>query len=115
MHQDLGETVFNPKFSFENHNIRISVSDNNSLLSITNERGNKKVLLRLKKFTNLIYSEYDLAIKRYRINFTYPTFSKVEVNYHVDNVPHSLIFKKGATSLVVPEEGELELNKVYPE
>lgn len=41
MQRDLSVSKFNPEFAFENMNIRITARENNTLLSITNEKGNK--------------------------------------------------------------------------
>ena len=40
MQRDLSESAFNPKFAYENKNIRITPIDDNTLFSITNEKGN---------------------------------------------------------------------------
>lgn len=40
MNQDLSISKFNPELSYENKNIRITARDNNSFLSIENEKGN---------------------------------------------------------------------------
>lgn len=40
MSQDLAYQLFNPQYAFECKNIRINTTDENSLLSISNERGN---------------------------------------------------------------------------
>lgn len=45
MNRDLSVSKASSEFSFENMNIRISARDNNTLLSITNERGTKEVSL----------------------------------------------------------------------
>lgn len=52
MSQDLSISKFNPEFSYENRNIRITSREDSSLLSITNERGNKK-------YTNFTLIELD--------------------------------------------------------
>ena len=39
MNRDLSVSAFNPEFSFENMNLRISTNDNNTLLSLVNEKG----------------------------------------------------------------------------
>ena len=39
MNRDLSMVAFNPEFSYENMNIRITARDNNTLFSIENERG----------------------------------------------------------------------------
>lgn len=40
MQRDLSESAFNPKFAYENKNIRITPTDDNTFFSITNEKGN---------------------------------------------------------------------------
>lgn len=44
--RDLTVSKFNPEFAFDAQNIRITARDNNTLLSITNERGNKEIILK---------------------------------------------------------------------
>lgn len=41
MNRDTSESAFNPKFAYENKNIRIVPTDDNTLFSIVNEKGNK--------------------------------------------------------------------------
>ena len=43
MNRDLSVSAFNPEFSFENRNLRLSTNDGNTLLSWVNERGTKEV------------------------------------------------------------------------
>lgn len=43
MSQDLAYQLFNPKYAFECRNIRINTTDENSLLSLSNEKGNTRV------------------------------------------------------------------------
>ena len=43
MQRDLTVSKFNPEFVFDAQNIRITARENNSLLSITNEKGNKPI------------------------------------------------------------------------
>lgn len=43
MQRDLSVSKFNPEFSYENMNIRITARESNNLLSITNEKGNKEL------------------------------------------------------------------------
>ena len=43
MQRDLTVSKFNPEFTFDAQNIRITARENNSLLSITNEKGNKPI------------------------------------------------------------------------
>ena len=43
MHQDLSESAASDKYSYENMNIRIDSRNNNTMLSIENERGNAQI------------------------------------------------------------------------
>lgn len=46
MQRDLTVSKFSNEFVFEARNIRITARDNNTLLSVTNEKGNKEIILR---------------------------------------------------------------------
>jgi hypothetical protein len=41
MSKDLSTSKFNPDFAFDNLNIRITAREDNTLLSVTNEKGSK--------------------------------------------------------------------------
>lgn len=43
MQRDLSVSKFNPEYAFDAQNIRITARDNNTLLTVTNERGNKEI------------------------------------------------------------------------
>lgn len=43
MNRDTSESAFNPKFAYENKNIRIVPTDDNTLFSLVNEKGNKHI------------------------------------------------------------------------
>ena len=45
MNQDLSVSAFNPEFSFENRNMRLSTNEGNTQLSWVNEKGTKAVNL----------------------------------------------------------------------
>ncbi len=45
MNQDLSVSAFNPEFSFENMNLRLSTNENNTLLSWVNEKGTGSITL----------------------------------------------------------------------
>lgn len=55
MKQDPSESAFDKKYSFENKNIRIDNRDNNTLLSIENERGNTQ-MRRILIYEDLSYT-----------------------------------------------------------
>ena len=42
MQRDLSASAFNPEYSYENKNVRVMPTDENTLLSLINEKGNKK-------------------------------------------------------------------------
>jgi hypothetical protein len=46
MQRDLSVSKFNPEYAFDAQNIRITARDNNTLLTVTNERGNKEISLQ---------------------------------------------------------------------
>ena len=48
MQRDLTVSKFNSEFAFDAQNIRITARENNSLLSITNEKGNNEIILKDK-------------------------------------------------------------------
>lgn len=43
MQRDLSVSKFNPEYAFDAQNIRVTARDNNTLLTVTNERGNKEI------------------------------------------------------------------------
>lgn len=45
MNRDLSYSAFNPDFSYENYNIRITTTDSNSMLRVSNEKGNREITL----------------------------------------------------------------------
>ena len=45
MNRDLSVSAFNSEFSFENHNLRLSTNDDNTLMSWVNERGPMRITL----------------------------------------------------------------------
>ena len=42
MQRDLSASAFNPEYSYENKNVRVMPTDESTLLSLINEKGNKK-------------------------------------------------------------------------
>lgn len=46
MNRDTAVSLFNPEFAYENKNIRILPTNENTLLNITNERGNKDLYIK---------------------------------------------------------------------
>jgi len=46
MNKDLSVSAFNPKFAFENMNLRLSTNEGNTLLSWVNEKGTSEIVLK---------------------------------------------------------------------
>ena len=61
MKQDISESAFDSDYSFENMNIRIDNRNNNTLLSIEQEMGNKQII-DIKIFKDLNYTIYQQSI-----------------------------------------------------
>lgn len=57
MNRDLSISKAGESSAFENHNIRILARDHDTMLSVTNERGNKKILLEELVNSNLRVTE----------------------------------------------------------
>jgi hypothetical protein len=49
MYRDLSVSAFNPEFSFENRNLRLSTNDGNTLMSWVNEKGTSSLSLYIPK------------------------------------------------------------------
>ena len=49
MQRDLTASIFNPEYAYENKNVRISPTDDNTLLSLVNEKGNKLATINGEK------------------------------------------------------------------
>ena len=47
MNQDLSVSAFNPEFSFENMNLRLSTNEGNTLMSWVNEKGTKRIPVKI--------------------------------------------------------------------
>lgn len=59
MNRDLDVSVANPEYAFENMNIRIEAINGNTSLSVTNEKGNKKLIIYDETGTNPVNIEGD--------------------------------------------------------
>lgn len=57
MNRDLSISKAGESSAYENHNIRILARDHDTLLSVTNERGNKQIVLKGLSSDNLRITE----------------------------------------------------------
>ena len=79
MQRDTSISKVPNEFSFENMNIRITARDNNTLLSVTNEKGNKEIELLLEDVSlipNKLSVEYN-EDEAYRVVAEFPVASTV--------------------------------------
>ena len=60
--QDLAYQLFNPQYAFEMKNIRINTTDNNSLLSLTNEKGTSDVGSIINMTINGVNKDYPATV-----------------------------------------------------
>lgn len=113
MQQDLSISKFNPEFSYENRNIRISAREDSSLLSITNERGNKALSFKKKKPQNKLVFDWNEEEREYFITAEYPVYDDVEVTcrwYDVDGEFYTdtkATLKKGTKRVMIEMSQEI--------
>ena len=86
MNKDSSYSTFSPEFSWENKNIRITAIDNNNLLSITNEKGNKLLSIIDKTPAKVINYTYNYEFDNFLIEQdpTVYTYSYSFDNYLVE-------------------------------
>ena len=76
MTRDLSISKVNNEFAYENFNVRIIARDHDTLLSVTNERGNKEIELKGQPFTKSTayiidyYADGDLDVDSEIRNYT---------------------------------------------
>lgn len=113
MQQDLSISKFNPEFSYENRNIRITAREDSSLLSVTNERGNKALKFKKSKPTNKLTFELDKETSRYYIYSEFPVNSDITVTcrwYDIDGEWYTdteTILPKGTNKVEAEESQEI--------
>ena len=81
MNRDLSVSKAGESSAFENHNIRIMARDNDTLLSVTNERGNKEVSLGNAIVGTLIGWN---VLNEHVILFTHQEDTKIDRIYRID-------------------------------
>ena len=136
MQQDLSISKFNPEFSYENRNIRITAREDSALLSITNEKGNQKItnfviLTPNTKETVIVTVSYSLTIENY-VKATavtnIPIPEDLDINFEINGFYNRIndtwivtqplaLYKGDTTKTVVFREDTIanyvEVQKVY--
>lgn len=82
MQKDSSESAFDSQFAFHNYNVRITPSEDNTLFSIVNEKGNKEVLKGL----------IGCPIGQANVNDVWVIFT-TEIIIPVGNTTHDRIYK----------------------
>lgn len=108
MTRDISISKANNEFAFENHNVRIIARDNNTLLSITNERGNVSIPSIEIKGVLLGYAVLNkyvvLFIKEEDIDYIY------RIEYKNSNTWNSIILFKGNLNFSINNPIETIIN-----
>lgn len=104
MQRDLSVSKFNPEYAFDAQNIRITARDNNTLLTVTNERGNKEIPIQQVRKPNKL-SVTDNGI----VTSEYPVTSKIAIDIAVEGN------KFYGTVLNIGESEDTEWKDLIPE
>ncbi len=108
MQRDLAVSKFNPEFAFDAHNIRITAMDNNTLLSITNEKGNEQVAMIGEDGQNILIQGTVLG---------YNTVGKYLIVFSTDNSTdyiYRLEKKDNYFEIVILYQGYLDFSITNP-
>lgn len=103
MQRDLTVSKFNPEFAFDAQNIRITARDNNTLLSITNEKGTKESIVEGDTLTGDVIGY--CVLNSYLVLFT--TDNGTDCIFRLEKQTDKFISKR-------LYRGNLNLNPKYP-
>ena len=106
MQRDLSASAFNPEFAFENKNIRILSNSENSLSSITNEKGNK--VLNFEGVSSIIGIPVGQAVVDNDL-ILFSTFNKDvnDINYIEDGKEYYIIADELDLDVDLEEEDKI--------
>lgn len=112
MNQDLSVSAFNPEFSFENMNLRLSTNENNTLMSWVNERGPQKITL-IGDVVNISGTPIGVAVINHQIilftHITDDTYSNPDYIYKITSTSNDSIF-----NVQILYNGNLKFNESSP-
>jgi len=96
MRKDESYSAFNPEFSWDNRNIRLTARDGNDMISVTNEKGNKKLLLGTQYYYSVDFLKYlqeqEIADIAYTYGLTTLNYLQEQSDYPV-NYTNDVIFE----------------------
>ena len=131
MNKDLSYSAFNPEFSWDNHNIRLTARDGNDLMSITNEKGNLQLIPSILSSQQIISGKCigTCVLNKYLILFTTDSTLNISVGrdriYKVelsnDDISYlitllykgTLFFDQNSTIQTLPFYENETIQKVY--
>lgn len=92
MNRDLSVSTFNPEFSFENMNLRLSTNENNTLMSWVNEKGTSQINLTIEGAPySLVGTPVGTAVLNHQlIIFTHGSGSKPDYIYKLEGTGTSM-------------------------
>ena len=109
MQKDLSESSFNPQFAYDIKNMRIMTTDDNTLMSLVNERGPKELTIKWDDTPNNVNENAtrqfegtpigQTTIGKYYILFT--TGNVIEDNVEVKKI---LFISFGLKEMILQEE-----------
>lgn len=105
--RDLSVSKFSAEFAFDAKNIRITARDNNTLMTVSNERGNKSVPLLSSSGASV---KLDGILLGYNVLNEYVTLFTKGDN---DNI-YRLEYKKDSFEVIILFSGNLNFNSEFP-
>lgn len=96
MQRDISNSTFKSEYAFENMNLRITADKDNGLLSVTNERGTKELIITTFAGGPNINV---ITINDKKLVATYPLERDLQVEIDASGAPKTQIFKKGTREL----------------
>ena len=105
MQRDLSVSAFNSEYSYENKNMRITVTDDNTLLSLVNEKGTKEVTMK-NNLEGVIIGQ--IVIEDTLILFSSNSSSKEDIIYKIN------ILDSDSAEIIELFKGDLNFNPQYP-
>jgi hypothetical protein len=116
MNRDLSVSAFNPQYSFENMNLRLSTNDGNTTLSWVNEKGTLPLAVLLMDEQQSVFSLRGTAIGNAVINHCIILFTTETGEDRPDHI-YKLWYKDEEQKLLIGTElfnGRLNFNVQYP-
>lgn len=121
MNQDISVSKATNEFAFENYNIRITAVNDNTLLSITNEKLPKNLEVQIAEYRvpNKITYVYDTTSLFYGFKAQVPVESDVTINYKFKNgITGTKTINKGSiqsSTLMIPSNTDVSEYTVSPD